>query len=115
MFCLFFVLIQGFLIKVVCRRVRSGMSLSRRHHKAVTCDLRTSVRTAFIIYTSGGWAFLILTGLPPGLCSAACLRATRQGRAEHFHGTSSLRPNLFLYRNVSVLNLTLIFKGVDQG
>lgn len=62
MFCLFFVLIQGFLIKVVCRRVRSGMSLSRRHHKAVTCDLRTSVRTAFIIYTSVGVGISDLDG-----------------------------------------------------
>ena len=62
-----------------------------------------------------GWASLIETELRPGLRSAACLRATRHRRGEHLHGTSSLRPNLFLYRNVSVLNLTLIFKGVDQG
>lgn len=53
MFCLFFVLIQGFLIKVVCRRVRSGMSLSRRHHKAVTCDLRTSAHSIYYLHVGG--------------------------------------------------------------
>lgn len=78
MFCLlFFVLIHGFIIKVVCCRVMSGTSLSC-HHEAV--NMRSENLGA------AGWASVISTGLPPGLRSAACPRATRQGSAERFPG-----------------------------